>query len=191
MISVRGASPHVMLDHGEVLAAEEAGMAESPEPEHRAAEREPGEEEKVSQIFIAHGRSKKPLDQTKRILDELKVKYRVALEEPHSGRPISEKVAEIMRECTSGIFIFTRDKKYFDEEGHEVLRPGENVVYELGAGSVLYGNKIVLFREEGVAFPTDFKEIGHISFEIDKLDAKAPELIKELVGFGVLKISAA
>lgn len=146
---------------------------------------------KIPRIFIGHGKNTVPLDQIKGILEELGVPYRVALEEPNTGRPISEKVAEIMRECTSGIFIFSADEKVYDENGTALMRPSENVVFELGAGSMMFGNRIVIFKEDGVSFPTDFRDIGHISFESQKLNAKATELIRELVGFGILKISAA
>ena len=66
-----------------------------------------------------------------------------------------------------------------------------NVVYELGAGSVLYGKKIVIFREEGVDFASDFKELGYIPFETNKLDAKGLDLLKELAGLGIIKFEIA
>ena len=96
-----------------------------------------------------------------------------------------------MRECTSAIFIFTKDEETKDGEGDTVYRPSDNVVYELGAASTLYGKKIVIFKEEGVTFGSDFKDLGYISFETDKLDAKTMELMKELVRFEILKVSAA
>jgi predicted nucleotide-binding protein len=68
-------------------------------------------------------------------------------------------------------------------------RPSDNVVFELGAGTVLYGKKIVIFREDGVSFGSDFTEYGHITFEKDKLDAKGLDLMKELIGLGFLAIS--
>ena len=44
-------------------------------------------------------------------------------------------------------------------------------------------------KEEGVNFPTNFQDIGYISFKKDQLDAKTMDILKELVGFGILKIS--
>jgi len=151
----------------------------------------PASPEKSKQLFIAHGKSKGPLEQLKVILNGFKVPYKVAIEEPHSGRPISEKVAETMKECTSGIFLFTGDEEVYDKSGGPLLRPSGNVIYELGAASVLYGKNIVIFKEEGVDFPTDFRDIGHITFEKNKLDAKTSELFRELIEFGILKVSVA
>ncbi len=142
-------------------------------------------------IFVAHGKNKKPADQAVKILEEYNIPHIVATEEPNRGRPIGEKVAEEMKKCTAGIFIFTADEKNVDADGHEAWAPSDNVVYELGAGSVLYGKKIVVFREEGVDFASDFKELGYITFEKNKLDAKGLALMKELAGLGIVKFTVA
>lgn len=141
------------------------------------------------QIFVAHGKNTKPLEQLEKILNKFKVNYKVAVEEPHSGRPVSTKVAELMKNCTSGIFIFTADEKTIDSEGNEIWRPSDNVVYELGAASVLYGNKIVIFKESDVKFASDFSDLGYISFDKDKLDAKAADLMIELINLGFVQLT--
>ncbi len=141
------------------------------------------------QIFVAHGKNRKPLEQLEKILLRFKVPHKIAIEEPHSGRPVSGKVAELMRECTSGIFIFTADEETTDAKGQKVWRPSDNVVYELGAASLLYGEKIVIFKEEGVDFASDFGDLGYISFERDKLDAKAADLMLELITLGFVQLT--
>jgi len=146
---------------------------------------------KPKQIFIAHGKNKIPLEQLKNILDQFKVPYKVAIDEPHIGRPISQKVAEIMTNCSSAIFIFTADEEVHDSEGNITYKPSDNVVYELGAASVLYEDRIVILKEEGVTLASDFSDLGYISFEKDKIKAKAMDLIKELIGFGLLKVTPA
>ncbi|WP_019178632.1 TIR domain-containing protein [Methanomassiliicoccus luminyensis] len=144
---------------------------------------------KPKQIFVAHGKNKKPLEQLKSILSQFKVPYKVAVDEPHNGRPISDKVAQLMKECSSGIFIFTADEETTGSQNIKVLRPSDNVVFELGAGIVLYSDKIVILREEGVSFGSDFTGYGYITFEKDKLDAKAFELMKELISLGFLQVT--
>jgi len=139
-------------------------------------------------IFIAHGKNRKPLEQLEKVLKQFEIPYKVAIYEPQIARPISGKVAQIMRECQSGIFIFTADEQFNTPEDEVIWRPSQNVVYELGAASMLYDNRIVIFKEEGLDFPTDFRDIGNIPFEKDKLDAKGVDLIKELIGFGLIKV---
>jgi predicted nucleotide-binding protein len=146
-------------------------------------------------VFIAHGKNRNPLDQLKKMLDQFKVKYAVAVDEPNRGRPVSAKVASLMRdECSSAIFIFTADERFLREDEHgattEVWRPSENVVYELGAAAVLYDRRIVIFKERGVTFPSDFSDLGYIEFEAEHLAEKMGDLFAELVSLDVLEVRA-
>ena len=143
------------------------------------------------QIFVAHGKNRKPLEQLKPILDQFNIPYKVAIDESNQGRPISQKVSDLMRECSSAIFLFTKDEETKDNDENIIYRPSDNVVFELGAASVLYGNKIVIFKQNGVSFGSDFKDLGYISFEDDQINAKTTDLMKELVDLGLLKISPA
>jgi Predicted nucleotide-binding protein containing TIR-like domain len=167
-------------------------------------EREGGEPEppappppsmRPKKVFIAHGRNHTPLDQLKKALDQFKVDYAVAINEPNAGRPISKKVATLMKDqCSSGIFIFTADEEFQrpgkDGEMEQVWRPSENVVYELGAASILYENRIVIFKEKGVSFPSDFSDLGYIEFEKDQLVAELGNLFQELVALDILEVRA-
>lgn len=145
----------------------------------------------VNQIFVIHGKNTAPLEQLKSILSEFKVPYKVVVDEPHVGRPISQKVADSMKVCTSAIAIFTADEEYTDAKGNKFYRPSDNVVYELGAASYLYQKKIVILKEEGVSLASDFSDLGYIPFEKDEIKAKAMDIIKELIGFGLLKVTPA
>ena len=146
---------------------------------------------KQDHIFIAHGKNKRPLEQLKKVLDKFKISYKIAEEEPNQGRPISNKVRETISTCHSAILIFTADEELRDLEGNPVYRPSENVVHELGACSLQFGQRIVIFKEDSIQLPTNVRDIGYISFEKDHLDSKASELIQELIGFGILKITPA
>ena len=143
------------------------------------------------QIFIAHGKNRKPLEQLKEILNSWKVPFMVAVDEANAGRPISEKVADTMRQCSAGIFIFTSDEHFRDDAGTMVSRPSQNVVYELGAASLLYGRKIVILKESDVTFPSDFSDLGWIKFDKDALDAKAMDLLREMIALDAVRLVSA
>jgi CAP12/Pycsar effector protein, TIR domain len=143
------------------------------------------------QIFVAHGKNLKPLNDLKKILDRFKIPYKVAVDEPHAGRPISKKVADLMKSCSAGIFIFTKDEKFVREDGEEVWRPSENVVYELGAASILWENKIIILRESGVNFPSDFSDLGYIKFDDGEIASKGIEIFGELLELEFVKVQAA
>jgi predicted nucleotide-binding protein len=140
-------------------------------------------------IFVAHGKNKRPLEQLKKILDQFKIPYRVAVDEPNLGRPIGAKVKETMEACNCAVLIFTADEEFRKADGASIWRPSANVVYELGASSYLYANRIVIVKEDGVEFPSNFRDLGHISFEKDNLEAKSMDVLRELIGFGIVKIS--
>lgn len=59
----------------------------------------------------------------------------------------------------------------------------------MGAASVMYDNRIILFKEEAVQLASNFSGIGYITFEKDNLDAKVNELLRELVALKILKLS--
>lgn len=140
-------------------------------------------------IFIAHGKNKKPAEQLKKILDQFHIPYRIAVDEPNLGRPISGKVREIMHSCNCAILIFTADEEFQDKEGNTIWRPSENVVYELGATGYLYDRRIVILKEDKVTFPSNFSDLGYISFEDGQLEAKTMDVLKELIGFGIVRVS--
>ena len=163
---------------------------EQEKPDDRPQVTPPRDAPRGRGIFIAHGKCKKPLEQPEKILDQFKIPYKIAIDEPNLGRPISGKIRDIMESCNCAILIFTADEEFRDKDGNTIWRPSENVVYELGASGYLYDNRIVIMKEKGVTFPTNFRDIGYIEFDKDKLEAKAIEVLKELIGFGMVKVSA-
>lgn len=139
-------------------------------------------------IFLGHGKNRKPLDQLIKILDEYGIPHKEAIAEPSAGRPIPAKVAGTMRECGAAILIFTADEEFRNAADETVWRPSENVAHELGAASVLYDNRIIIFKEDGVTLASNFSSIGYISFEKDKLSDKGIELFRELVNFKIVSV---
>jgi predicted nucleotide-binding protein len=140
-------------------------------------------------IFVGHGGNKKPMEQLIKILNEYGIPHKEAIDEANRARPIPQKVAETMRECGAAILVFTADKEYFDADGNSIWRPSDNVSHELGAASVLYGERIVIFKEKGIELPSNFSSVGYIEFESDKLSDKGIELFRELVSMKILSIS--
>jgi predicted nucleotide-binding protein len=160
------------------------GLEENTEEDLGNSEKQLGQS-----IFLAHGKNKKSLEQIKTILGQFNIPFKVATEEPNLGRPISGKVRETMQECNCAILLFTADEEFKDSEDKIIWRPSENVVYELGACSYLYENRVVIIKDDKVQFPANFKDLGYISFSDDNLNEKSMDIVKELIGFGILKIT--
>ena len=94
-----------------------------------------------------------------------------------------------MESCNCAILLFTADEELFDKDRNSIWRPNENVIHELGASSYLYGSRIVILKEENVTMASNYKDLGYISFPTDALEAKTMDVLKELIGFGIVKIS--
>jgi predicted nucleotide-binding protein len=201
-----GGSPHVLLDAATPVPSteneEQAEEEEELEAEEQPAakhEEQPPVTPSVPEvpparplaIFVAHGKKTAPLEKLQKILASFQSPHKVAVQEASLGRPIPQKVKDTMAQCGSAILIFTRDELFQDKDGNDVWRPSENVVYELGAASFAYEDRVVIFKEKGIDFPTNFQSIGYIEFEEDNIDAKTTDLLKELVGFGLVKITTA
>jgi len=135
-------------------------------PATEAPQTNSSEPTKAKPIFIGHGKNKVPLQKLQSLLSTFQIPHKVTIDEANLGRPIPQKVKDTMDQCGSAILIFTKDEKLFDESGNEVWRPSENVVHELGASSYAYGDRIVVFKEKGLTFPTNFQSIGYIEFEV-------------------------
>lgn len=144
---------------------------------------------KKNAIFVGHGGNRKPMEQLVQILNEYGIPHKEAVYEANRARPIPQKVAETMRECGAAILVFTADTEYFDKDANPIWRPSENVSHELGAASVLYGERIVVFKEKGIDLPSNFSSVSYIEFEKDKLNDKGIELFRELVSMRILNIS--
>ena len=171
------------VDHNGAAVPEDTAFVAAPTRNGQEAPKAP------RAIFIAHGKKHGPLDKLQKILNSFQIPYKVVVDEPNLARPIPQKVREVMLECGSAILIFTCDEKFQRENGEVIWRPSENVVYELGASSYAYGDRVVIFKEKGIHFPTNFQSVGYIEFEEDAIEAKTADLLKELIGFGLVRIT--
>ena len=164
-------------------------VTEEPDADIPPAAPSPAEEATRPQAIFVAGRKGKSLDQLVKILEEYKIPHKLAEDEPNRGRPISAKVAETMKDCGAAIIVFTPDEELRDLDGNPVFRPSQNMVHELGAAGMAYGNRIVIFREERVKLAANYSDIGHITFKDGELNAKAIELFRELIAFGLVTVT--
>ena len=164
-----------------VAGAEKGGEEERQPPPAPERKRRP------NRIFVGHGKNKTPRDQLTKMLGQLNIPFKVAEDEPNLGRPISQKVRQTMDECGAGILIFTADREYRDLDGGAIWLSSENVANELGAAAVMYDDRIIIFKQEGVELASNYSGVGYITFEKDQLEAKMPDLLRELVAMKILK----
>ena len=92
------------------------------------------------------------------------------VERESTAIPVPEKVFEDMRSCGAGVIHVGGEGKYLDREGNEHSKINDNVLIEIGAAMALYGKKVVLLVEKGVALPSNLQGLYRCDFEGDRLE---------------------
>jgi hypothetical protein len=126
-----------------------------------------------ARVFVAHGRDPKLLEQVKTMLNVAEVEYEIAEEEQTAAIPVPEKVSAAMRKCNAALICVT---------GTDV---NQNVLIEIGAAFVLYGNeRVILLWQKGTQVPSNLQGLYRSEFERAELSwsegMRLMEAIKKL-----------
>ncbi|HTT10486.1 MAG TPA: TIR domain-containing protein [Burkholderiaceae bacterium] len=125
---------------------------------------------KSNRVFISHGKQRAIVTQIKELLTFGSFEPVVSVERESTAIPVPEKVFEDMRSCGAGVLHVGSEGKYLDKDGAEHAKLNDNVLIEIGAAMALYGKRIVLLVEKGVALPSNLQGLYRCDFEGDKLD---------------------
>lgn len=125
---------------------------------------------KANRVFITHGKQRAIVDQIKELLTFGSFEPVVSVERESTAIPVPEKVFEDMRSCGAGVLHVGAEGKYLDKEGNEHTKLNDNVLIEIGAAMALYGKRMILLVEKGVALPSNLQGLYRCEFEGDKLD---------------------
>lgn len=140
--------------------------ATTPKPTPPAA----GFDPRTDHVFISHGKQRAIVTQIKELLEFGKFTPVVSVEREATAISVPEKVFEDMRSCAAGIIHVGGEGKYLDPQGNEHTKLNDNVLIEIGAAMALYGKKIILIVEKGVALPSNLQGLYRCDFEGDKLE---------------------
>lgn len=128
---------------------------------------------KANLVFISHGKQKAVVTQIKELLAFGSFDPIVSVERESTAIPVPEKVFEDMRSCGAGVIHVGAEGKYLDRDGGEHSKINDNVLIEIGAAMALYGKKVVLLVEKGIALPSNLQGLYRCDFEGDRLDYEA------------------
>jgi hypothetical protein len=151
----------------ELPPAADAGRAATTTPKPTSAA---AFDPKADHVFISHGKQRAIVTQIKELLEFGKFTPVVSVEREATAISVPEKVFEDMRSCAAGIIHVGGEGKYLDPEGNEHTKLNDNVLIEIGAAMALYGKKIILLVEKGVALPSNLQGLYRCEFEGDKLE---------------------
>jgi predicted nucleotide-binding protein len=125
---------------------------------------------KANRVFITHGKQRAVVGQIKELLTFGGFEPVVSVERESTAIPVPEKVFEDMRSCGAGVLHVGAEGKYLDKDGNEHAKLNDNVLIEIGAAMALYGKRMILLVEKGVALPSNLQGLYRCEFEGDKLD---------------------
>ncbi|MFA5908525.1 MAG: TIR domain-containing protein [Vicinamibacterales bacterium] len=130
----------------------------------------PAFDAKANRVFISHGKQKAIAIQIKELLAFGNFEPVVSVEREATAIPVPEKVFEDMRSCGAGVLHVGAEGKYLDRDGNEHTKINDNVLIEVGAAMALYGRKVILLVEKGVALPSNLQGLYRCDYEGDRLD---------------------
>jgi predicted nucleotide-binding protein len=130
----------------------------------------PALDAKSNRVFITHGKQRAIVGQIKELLTFGNFEPIVSVEREATAIPVPEKVFEDMRSCGAGVLHVGAEGRYLDREGSEHVKINDNVLIEIGAAMALYGKRVILLVEKGVALPSNLQGLYRCEFEGDKLD---------------------
>jgi predicted nucleotide-binding protein len=162
---------------------DQAARSSSAQPEDHEAPRSPDSagtagitapiDRKNDRVFISHGKQKAIVDQIKELLAFGHFEPMVSVERESTAVPVPEKVFEDMRSCGAGVIHVTAEGKFLDREGNEHSKLNDNVLIEIGAALALYGKKVILLVQKGVALPSNLQGLYRCDYDGERLDYEA------------------
>ena len=144
---------------------------------------------KDGRIFIGHSGTPAIVDFVKTVLDEFEIQYEVAETDYDSQRPITAEVSTRMRECSAAILVFAKPSLSRVSGGREV--PSTDVMlYQLGAASVLYGERVISLREKEMQTTETESSLQPLEFDPERLEDLGLALMSELYRLGAIEVQA-
>ena len=128
-----------------------------------------------SQIFLGYGEDSEAVEQVRQVLDEFGLPY----SEPRAdvdGRPVPAGASEMMRECTAAVLVVGGGREWQDMQ------------YQLGAASVLYGDRLVVV-EEGSEPADATLTLASATFDPDRAEEFGLALLRALREAGILRLT--
>lgn len=136
-------------------------------------------------VFITHGKNKKIVDQLKELLAFGEFEPVVSVERDSVSKPVPTKVLDDMRSCSAAVIHVGIEQRLIDSKGEEHGVLNSNVLIEIGAAMMRYGNNFVLLVQDGTTLPSNLQGLYEVRYQGDELDN--PSTMKLLKAFNDFK----
>ena len=175
-------------EDGASQAGPPAGEAVDGVPQSPAADVKPQTDRGPgTRIFVGHAGNSDIVEYLKEVLDPFGIPYVVVDSDYDATRPLAVEVTDRMRECTAAILVFA---KATDSEwkGRREDKRSQKMMYQLGAASALYGERVVVFTEASKASPHD-QDFHTLEFHRDEVHELGLVILAQLHRLGVIQVT--
>ena len=138
-------------------------------------------------IFIGHSGNLNAVRFVKELLDDFGISYGSVEEDGEDTQPVSVRVSNEMRGCASAILVLANNDS---DMGDSDDKAAERMLYQLGAASVLYGDRIVMLIETGLEAAQNVPDLHRVTFDGERPEKAGLALLRELHKAGVISVTA-
>ena len=142
-------------------------------------------------VFVGHWGDPKAAQFVASTLDDFQIPYEYLDVQEPDGRPVPASVSEKMHNSAAAILVFANSDAP-SEDDDKSQRDREQMLYQLGASSALYGDKVVVFQcTESMPKSKNISgtsNVRSVFFQEGKYREAGFELIRELHQSGIVRV---
>ena len=142
----------------------------------------------ATRIFVGHTGNVAALDFLKNLLGGFGIPCGYVEADEVAAASVSPQVSAEMRNCSAAVLVFGMP----DGESMSEINgaAAEEMAYQLGAATILYGERIVILRQKGLDMPQQASGVPSVEFEPGRLQDVAFPLLRELYQAGIVNVRA-
>ena len=140
-------------------------------------------------VCILHTGDKDVAEFAARTLGALDIPYTFVESRLDERRPLAAEVSREMRGCTAAILVISRRSDSPDNLNQDILR-SRMTDYQIGASSVLYGDRVVALIERGLKHSERPVALRSVEYDKGRLDEAGLDLVQELYRCGAIDVRA-
>jgi len=141
-------------------------------------------------VFIGHAGNPDIADYLKSVLDPFGILYLIVESDFDSNRPLAQDVSEQMRDCDAAILVFASTSQP-EWTGRREQKRHEKMLYQLGAASALYGDRVLALRERSADESPQDGGFHTLVFHRDSLQKVGLAVLSELHRRGIIEVRTA